>query len=323
MRYFFLLSLISVLVSSCIINSTGNTVKFEDVYESNVNIKTYFCPKDDCSKIIKTTIDGAQNSVYCAFYDIDLKDLITTLAKKSQKADVKVVIDKNNYEEQIKGPGIKVANSKQYMHNKFCIIDGSRVLTGSTNPTSNGVNFNNNNIVVIESKFLAENYEDEFDELWNGIYVAGNNVKNNKIISENLIIENYFCPEDNCKKQVIKEINKAQESIYFMTFSFTDEEIADAILFKNLDVKGIFETLGTGSEYSQYKRMRDFGLEVKKDKNKKTMHHKVFIIDGKTVITGSYNPTGSGNYRNDENLVIIHNKEIANEFLEEFYSLWN
>jgi len=133
----------------------------------------------------------------------------------------------------------------------------------------------------------------------------------------------YFCPEDNCKEKVISTINNAKNNIRFMTFSFTDEDIADAILFKNVDTKGIFETLGSGSKYSQFNRLKDFGVEVKKDKNKKNMHHKVFIIDGKTVITGSMNPTGSGNYRNDENLLIIHNEKVADKFLEEFEMLWN
>ena len=52
------------------------------------------------------------------------------------------------------------------------------------------------------------------------------------------------------------------------------------------------------------------------------MHHKVFIIDEEIVITGSYNPTSSGTKRNDENLLIIHDKEIANEFTQEFEKVW-
>jgi phosphatidylserine/phosphatidylglycerophosphate/cardiolipin synthase-like enzyme len=108
-----------------------------------------------------------------------------------------------------------------------------------------------------------------------------------------------------------------------MTFSFTDEDIADAILFKNVDIKGIFETTQAGSKYSQYQRLKDFGLDVKKDKNKRNMHHKAFIIDRKIVLTGSFNPTGSGNFRNDENIIIIHNKAIADKFLGEFNIVWN
>ena len=108
-----------------------------------------------------------------------------------------------------------------------------------------------------------------------------------------------------------------------MTFSFTDEEIADAILFKNLkDTRGVFEKTQAASQYSQYLRLKDFGLNVKTDKNSAFMHHKVFIIDNKTVITGSYNPTGAGNYKNDENVVIIDDENIAKEYLKEFDRVW-
>jgi len=311
-----------VITTACISqNNFDNNDKITEIIDS-VILESYFCPQDNCEEIMKKVIESSQNSAYCAFFDLELKGLITVIAKKSKEADVKVVIDKNNYENQIKGPGIKIANSKQYMHNKFCIIDESIVFTGSTNPTKNGVKYNNNNLIVINSKYLAKNYLDEFDELWNGIYTSGEKVKYEKIISENLIIENYFCPEDNCKERVIDTLKQAEENIYFMTFSFTDEEIADEILFKNIDVKGIFENRGSGTDYSQYNRLKDFGIDVKKDKNKKTMHHKVFIIDKKTVITGSMNPTGSGNFRNDENILIIHNKETASRFLKEFNELW-
>ncbi len=299
------------------------SVNSKDIYEPNINLNAYFCPRDNCAAIIKNLVDNAESSVHCALYDLDLKELITAIAKKSKKADVKIVIDHNNYDEQIKGPGIKVAKSKQYMHNKFCIVDNKKVLTGSFNPTTNGAIYNNNNVITIDSEYIAVNYEDEFNELWNGIYVAGDKVKYEKISSDNLVIENYFCPEDGCKQHTIDALSDAQESIYFMTFSFTDEDIADAILFKNVDIKGIFETTQAGSKYSQYQRLKDFGLDVKKDKNKRNMHHKAFIIDRKIVLTGSFNPTGSGNFRNDENIIIIHNKAIADKFLGEFNIVWN
>ncbi|PIZ50622.1 hypothetical protein COY27_06455 [Candidatus Woesearchaeota archaeon CG_4_10_14_0_2_um_filter_33_13] len=48
------------------------------------------------------------------------------------------------------------------------------------------------------------------------------------------------------------------------------------------------------------------------------MHHKVFIIDNRTVITGSYNPTGGGDKSNDENILIVEDEEIAGRFVEEF-----
>ena len=49
----------------------------------------------------------------------------------------------------------------------------------------------------------------------------------------------------------------------------------------------------------------------------------MFIIDNETVVTGSFNPTLSGDTRNDENILIIHDKEIAKEFLEEFENMFS
>jgi len=63
-------------------------------------------------------------------------------------------------------------------------------------------------------------------------------------------------------------------------------------------------------------------MDVKKDSNKYNMHHKVFIIDNETVVTGSYNPTSSGDEKNDENILIIHDKGIAKKFLDEFDRVW-
>jgi phosphatidylserine/phosphatidylglycerophosphate/cardiolipin synthase-like enzyme len=48
------------------------------------------------------------------------------------------------------------------------------------------------------------------------------------------------------------------------------------------------------------------------------MHHKVFIIDNQIVITGSYNFSRSAEERNDENILVIYNTDIAQEFLKEF-----
>ena len=52
------------------------------------------------------------------------------------------------------------------------------------------------------------------------------------------------------------------------------------------------------------------------------MHHKVIVIDGKKVITGSYNFSKSANKKNDENIIIIDNADIANQYLDEFKRLY-
>ncbi|MBW2972476.1 hypothetical protein KY359_05560, partial [Candidatus Woesearchaeota archaeon] len=58
------------------------------------------------------------------------------------------------------------------------------------------------------------------------------------------------------------------------------------------------------------------------DGNKANMHHKVFVIDNKTVVTGSFNPTSNADTKNDENVLIIHDPEVAQKFSEEWERVW-
>ena len=284
--------------------------------------EVYFCPRENCSERMVEVLESAEESVHCALFDINLKDVIGVLAEKSKSMDVKLVVD-NNYYHKIKGENVRQDDNNQLTHNKFCIVDGKKVTTGSFNPTERGAYKNNNNFLVFYSKYLAENYEDEFDELWNGVFGDGGKVKTPVIYLNNKRVENYFCPEDDCKGHVINILRRARKSVYFMTFSFTDEEIADAILFNDeAEIKGVFEKTQAGSKYSQYHRLNDFKMDVKKDSNSYNMHHKVFIVDGEIVITGSYNPTGAGSHKNDENVVVIYDKDIAKEYLEEFELVW-
>ena len=56
---------------------------------------------------------------------------------------------------------------KYHMHNKFCVIDLSVVITGSFNWTAQAVQHNQENILFFENKDIAKHYADEFEKLWN------------------------------------------------------------------------------------------------------------------------------------------------------------
>jgi phosphatidylserine/phosphatidylglycerophosphate/cardiolipin synthase-like enzyme len=326
MRYKLILLFLLVLFGCKKIVLTNNVVSQEIPVEDNKEIRIYFCPRYNCTKALFDFINSAKKSVHCALFDLDLNEILTLLAEKSKTIDVKLAVD--NYEEieniKSKKLRIKKNSDKQLSHNKFCIVDSNFISTGSFNPTKRGSYFNNDNFIIVHSKYLAKNYEDEFKELWNTEFGDGNKVRYPIVYLDNTKVENYFCPEDNCRQHVINIINNAKKSIYFLTFSFTDENIADALLFKdrNFDIKGVFEKMQAGSRYSQYKRLKEFGLNVKLDNNKYNMHHKVFIIDNETLITGSYNPSLAGNFKNDENILIIHNRDVAKLFLKEFEYVW-
>jgi len=72
---------------------------------------------------------------------------------------------------------------------------------------------------------------------------------------------------------------------------------------------------GMGGEYQN---LREQGLDVLLDGHPEKMHHKVLIIDGGIVVTGSYNLTRSAELKNDENTLVIHDRDVANIYLAEF-----
>jgi phosphatidylserine/phosphatidylglycerophosphate/cardiolipin synthase-like enzyme len=306
---------------------TANLINEEQPIESYVgdtgDVQVYFCPHQNCEEALLNFIDSAEESLHCAFFEVDLDLIRDKLLEKERLIDVKVITD-NDYLYEFNHPFVK-NDSWGLMHNKFCIVDGKKVSTGSMNPTNNGADKNNNNLLLINSVALANNYQAEFQEMWNGTYKKGDNVLNPNIMIDDIGVENYFCPEDDCADHVKEELNKATSSIHFMTFSFTHDGIANILLLKNLDnisIKGIFEARQV-SKYSKYMVLKNNNVDVVKDGNKANMHHKVFIIDSDTVITGSFNPSAGGDTRNDENLLIIRDFNIASLFMEEFEKVWD
>ncbi len=295
MKKLFLLMLL--LIAGC------TWVPIEDGY-----VAVHFCP--GCEDTMLSQI-AQSKSAKCAFYDLGLENL--TLALEDKDAEVLV------FEDNFDGFGTPV-KSNGLMHNKFCVLGDDVVVTGSFNPTYNGEHKNDNNVVVLKSKTLAENYLEEFEDLKAG---GQKKTKKTKVILNGSLVENYFCPEDNCQKHVLETLEAANKSIVFMTFSFTDKDIAGALVKKSLkiNVTGVMEKSRINQDYNVFYYLNDSGIRVFPDTNPAVMHHKVFIVDEKIVITGSFNPTKNANERNDENILVIHDKEVASLFLKEFSGL--
>lgn len=310
---------------------TDEEERYEEktVEEKTVKPEVYFCPADNCLNELLLWLDAAEKTIHCAFFEVELEELKYKLAeRKKQGIDVRIVTD-NNYFNQINELNfvnivVKSDNRSGLMHNKFCVLDGKAVWTGSFNPTFRDNYKNNNNVVFYQSKLLAESYEAEFSEMWNRIFGKGEKTKNSNFIINGKKIEVYFCPEDWCANKVIYALQDAKKSIYFMTFSFTHDEIGKQILERNSQgvvVKGVFEK-SQKNEYTEYNKLAETDIEVRWDGNGANMHHKVFIIDNETVVTGSFNPTTNGDKTNDENLLIIHDSAVAAVFVSEFEGVW-
>ncbi len=288
-------------------------------------------------EILAADIGQARSSVDVAAYDFDLESLADALVAAHERGiKVRMVTDTDNVDEravrQLDRAGIPVVQDERgaIMHNKFVIIDHQTVWTGSWNLTENGTYRNNNNALRIVSAAVAENYTTEFDEMFEDHAFGPSSPSNTphpQLEIAGIRLENYFAPEDEVADKIVSMVEEAKQSIRFMAFSFTDDRIGEMV--KNqakagLVVQGVFETRGADTEYSEYGRMRRArpALDVLLDGNPYVMHHKVFILDDRTVILGSFNFTESADESNDENIVVIHDPTIAALYLAEFEQIY-
>lgn len=215
-------------------------------------------------------------------------------------------------------------NRSALMHNKFMIIDGFIVLTGSTNFTMNDVYRNNNNILILRSRRAAEVYQAEFNEMFvEGIFGPRGSLPNDvTFVQDGTRIRILFSPEDPVIRAITDEIDAAKSNVKFMAFSFTEDIVANALLQKaeqGIVVEGIFETRGSETQYSRLRKLFCAGMDARQDTNPRTMHHKVFIIDDQRVLVGSFNFSKNATDSNDENMIILYEGDLAQQYVAEYY----
>ena len=328
-RYFFLCFLL--LLFPLLFSSDCRPKNRPLLLSSQQPYYAYFSPQDSLYPRLVGLIQEADKSIYAAFYKLELKEVSDALLE-AHKRGVKVRIfaddmasrgEKSRLDSLNKFFPVKTdKDPASLMHHKFCVIDGKIVWTGSFNPTYSGSSRENNNVVVIKSSSLAAQFIKEFERLWEGEASFAEPVPSLEPFEEGTKVR--FSLYHDPERAIIQELEKARESIYFALFTFTSEEITRAIIHKfaqNLQIKGVLEKKQDGP-FSQYDYLKSLRVPVRWDRNFYFMHHKFFVIDQKIVITGSFNPTWSANYRNRENLVIIYSPSLASQYEEEFNRLW-
>jgi len=298
--------------------------------DRNLDVQVIFCPEDDCSLKLVELINESKKSIDCSIYDVELSSISDALVDRNKLGVALRIV--SDYEQasqkaskigELKVGGANVIISPEsypIMHNKFCVFDNEIVWVGSMNFTLNDSRRNNNNVLIINDKEVADFYTNKIDYFFRGIFSPKINpsIETNKIGNG----EFYFCPEDNCGAHVISMINDSNLSIECMFFSFTLDDAGDIMIQKNVAKRIVFENT-QNSVYSEYDRLKEKGIPVLLDKNPQNMHNKFCVIDNKIVMTGSMNLSVNGTQKNDESLLFIYSESLAQEYLDYFNKYWN
>jgi len=133
-------------------------------------------------------------------------------------------------------------------------------------------------------------------------------------------IHPYFSPKGGCTEAVVNELNGAKKSVLVQAYSFTSAPIAKALVDahkRGVDVQVILDKSNLRDRYTAATFLANEGIPTFIDPVHAIAHNKVMIIDGSTIITGSFNFTKAAETSNAENLLVISNApELAQRYTE-------
>lgn len=299
----------------------------------------------EMEQVLLDLLNSAQVSVDAAIYGfnrVSVRDAL--LAAQARGVAVRVVTDDEAryisssyipFYAALEAAGIPIVDDNRpgsLMHNKFIVVDGAVVWTGSANMTDGDFTLNHNNTAVFTSPGLADMYLTEFEQMFvDHRFSTAKLPQTDHIITDGDVqIELYFSPKNSAEAALLEEVATATKTIYFSIYFLTDDHLRDALIAKAAEgvvIRGVWDKLGASNAYSDDEALCQAGMPIKFENLPGLMHNKYMVIDptgpDPRVITGSMNWSAAGDESNDENLLIIHSAADAQTYYQAFMEIYN
>lgn len=279
------------------------------------NFELYFVPSDQSLARLAETLEGSRIEIVCALRSLNdpkIEDLIES--KERQGVKVRLYIDSDYAGNQrLYLPYVRFApEGYAMMHSNYCVIDDAIVITGSTILNENTLEYNFHDLLILNSTDLAKEYTSDFWIWYNNQTPLFNETLEKQVfrINAGTTAVPYFCPYDACEKVLVDAIDSAQHNISFAVYALTNPAVKDALKRaqeREVYLIGVVEQQGLTPSSIAY----DHVPGVRIDQFNRRVHTKLFVIDGNVSITGSLNPSLKGVTVNQENVLVIHNPDIA------------
>jgi len=141
------------------------------------------------------------------------------------------------------------------------------------------------------------------------------------------ICEVYFFPNAKNEKHLIEMLRTCMKSLDIAIFSLTRDNFAKAVIEvfnRGIKVRVIADDECVKNFGSDVYKLAAAGISCKTDNSAQYhMHNKYAIIDESVIVTGSFNWTSQAISNNQENLLFYQDKDIAQQYTNEFNNLWN
>ena len=136
-----------------------------------------------------------------------------------------------------------------------------------------------------------------------------------------------FSPKGGTSKELARLIKAAKKEIAVAAYAFSSKYLGQALsaaLKRGVKIRIILDGDNARKSYSIDEWLVGEGIDVRFIEIKRgSLHHKFMLIDGKFLITDSYNFTNESEFRNYEAAIFTNHKGLIQSFTAEFERLWS
>ena len=140
-------------------------------------------------------------------------------------------------------------------------------------------------------------------------------------------VEVLFSPEGTIKGRLLKEVESTTSTLELAIHDITSFDMVQALLKakqRGVKVRVIADSKQANMKTSKITYLIQQGIPVKVfgGKEKGVMNHRFAILDGKRVLTGSFDWSEASLKWHYENMLILHESEGVTAYQKEFDRLW-
>ncbi len=284
-------------------------------------------------------IDGATKSVDVSQFTFSVSEIADALLRAHGRGvKVRLAIDSaqnvpGSKATALAGQGIDVRfvagkpsgpEGAGILHAKFLLVDGKTLLNGSNNYSSTGTTINEENAILLRGSAdhpLIQGFSCHFSAIWDSDHAAAGACSNPAVA---------FTPSTAPVKLLKERIKGAKKSVdvimHHLTFTDLVKELRNAAqrgvrvrVLLNAPERAahtgtVWNELAAAGGQVRYKRVNEAAYQL--------LHHKLVIIDGRQMVDGSGNWSGSAFFNNFENYVVVDHPRVMERMRELYHRLW-
>ncbi len=158
--------------------------------------------------------------------------------------------------------------------------------------------------------------------------ILGGGVWAAHLTTQRLVPRVYFSPGGGSEDAIVKLLDQATRRIYVAMFYMSNPGIVDALVRakeRGVEIFAVFDD----SQRKSFRfldhgvRLRMNGIPVRYGHPDQKMHSKFAVMDGRRVVTGSYNWTESAESKNVEDFVVLEDCSLARAYETQFVRIWD